>query len=127
MWPARESSPATARSPNTRRASGTRSLVRCHEFKASTAIWSPQEGNMNLEQEFNHINPRFGEYLHLGKRWVWFVGLGIALMVVGSLAIAAAFIATLTSVVVFGIFLLCGGVVQIVNSILARTWKGFIL
>jgi uncharacterized membrane protein HdeD (DUF308 family) len=82
---------------------------------------------MNDQLELNHINPRFGEYLHLGKRRVWFVSLGIVLMVVGSLAIAAAFIATLTSVVVFGIFLFCGGVVQIVNAILARTWKGFIL
>src|SRR5262249_29615329 len=30
-------------------------------------------------------------------------------------------------VVVFGIFLFCGGLVQIVNAVVARTWKGFVL
>ena len=36
-------------------------------------------------------------------------------------------IATLTTVLVFGILLLAGGVVQIVNAFLARNWGGFFL
>jgi uncharacterized membrane protein HdeD (DUF308 family) len=46
---------------------------------------------------------------------------------VGALAIAAAFITTLTSVAVFGILLLGGGVIQLGNAFLARTWKGFFI
>jgi uncharacterized membrane protein HdeD (DUF308 family) len=82
---------------------------------------------MNLHEELNQINPRYEEYLRLRKLWVCFVSLGIVLMVVGALAIGAAFITTLTSVVVFGILLLSGGVVQLVNAFLARTWKGFFI
>jgi uncharacterized membrane protein HdeD (DUF308 family) len=82
---------------------------------------------MNLQEELNQINPRYEEYLRLRKLWVCFVSLGIVLMVVGALAIGAAFITTLTSVVVFGILLLSGGVVQLVNAFLARTWKGFFI
>jgi uncharacterized membrane protein HdeD (DUF308 family) len=86
-----------------------------------------KEKAMNLQQEFNQMNPKFEEYLRLRKLWIWFVILGILLMAVGAVAIGAAFITTLASVVVFGILLLSGGVVQLVNAILARTWKGFFL
>jgi uncharacterized membrane protein HdeD (DUF308 family) len=82
---------------------------------------------MSLQQELDQINPRYEEYLRLRKLWVCFVSLGIVLMVVGALAIGAAFITTFASVVVFGILLLSGGVVQLVNAFLARTWKGFVL
>ena len=82
---------------------------------------------MDFHQELDQVNPRFEEFLRLRKLWMWFLILGIVLMVVGALAIGAAFITTLASVVVFGILLLFGGVVQLANAILARTWKGFFL
>src|SRR5262249_50813666 len=41
--------------------------------------------------------------------------------------LGAAIITTLTTVVVFGCLLLAGGVVQIVNAFLGRTWRGFFL
>jgi uncharacterized membrane protein HdeD (DUF308 family) len=82
---------------------------------------------MNLQQELNQVNPRFEEYLRLRKLWIWFVSLGILLMAVGAVAIGAAFIATLTSVIVFGILLISGGVVQLVNAFLARSWRGFFI
>ena len=82
---------------------------------------------MNLQQDFNQINPRYEEWLRLRKSWVWFLILGVVLIAAGTLAIAAAFITTLTSVVLFGILLLGGGVVQLINAFLARTWKGFVL
>jgi uncharacterized membrane protein HdeD (DUF308 family) len=53
---------------------------------------------MNLQQELNQINPRSEEWLRLRKSWVWFVSFGIVLMVVGALAIGAAFITPLASV-----------------------------
>jgi uncharacterized membrane protein HdeD (DUF308 family) len=44
--------------------------------------------------------------------------------VVGALAVGATYVATLTTLIVFGSVLLAGGVVQTVNAFLARTWRG---
>ncbi len=82
---------------------------------------------MNLPDQSSQLNPKFEECLRLSKCWVWFLSLGIVLMVVGVMAISSALIATLTSILVFGILLMAGGVVQIVNAFLARSWKGFFL
>jgi uncharacterized membrane protein HdeD (DUF308 family) len=73
------------------------------------------------------LNPKIEECLRLEKCWGWFLCLGIILMVVGVMAIGAAFIATLTTIVVFGSLLIAGGVVQIVNAFLARNWGGFMM
>lgn len=80
---------------------------------------------MNLQQEHDRLNPQYEECLRLHDCWLWFLVLGIAIMLVGVAAIGAAFIATLTTVFVFGILLIVGGVVQIVNAFLARTWQAF--
>jgi uncharacterized membrane protein HdeD (DUF308 family) len=82
---------------------------------------------MNLQQDFNQINPRYEEWLRLRKSWVWFLILGVVLIGAGTLAIAAAFITTLTSILLFGILMLGGGAVQLINALLARNWKGFVL
>ena len=82
---------------------------------------------MNPQDRSNEINRRYEEYLRLGKCWAWFLALGIVLMVVGVLAIGAPLVTTLTTVFVFGILLMAGGVVQIVNAFLARGWRGFFL
>jgi hypothetical protein len=58
---------------------------------------------MNLQQESSELNPRYEECVRLHDCWLWFLALGIALIVVGALAIGASVIATLTSVLVFGI------------------------
>jgi len=82
---------------------------------------------MNLQQELTQISPKYEEYFRLKKLGSWFLFLGCALVGLGILAIAAAFSATLATVLVFGVLLLSGGVVQLVNAFLARTWKGFAL
>jgi len=76
---------------------------------------------MSLD-DLHQINPRFEEYLRLRNVWIWFVVLGITLMAVGTVAMGAAVITTLTSAVVLGFLLVGGGVVQLVNAFLARTW-----
>jgi uncharacterized membrane protein HdeD (DUF308 family) len=48
-------------------------------------------------------------------------------MVVGVVALCSTFITTLASILVFGILLMAGGVVQIVNAFLGRSWRGFFL
>ncbi len=74
------------------------------------------------------LNPRYEECLRLHRCWLWFLALGIVLMVVGMLAIGSPYLTALTTLtVVFmcGILLMCGGLVQIVNAFLARGWRGF--
>src|SRR5438067_2777611 len=82
---------------------------------------------MSLQSQADPLNPRYQECLRLHECWAWFLALGVVLMVVGVLAIGAAFITTLATVLVFGILLIVGGVVQVVNAFLARSWGGFFL
>jgi len=63
----------------------------------------------------------------LREVWPFLMGMGIALMIVGAVAIGASFIATLTTVLVFGILLLLGAILQVVTALWGRSWKGFIL
>ncbi|HYV35539.1 MAG TPA: DUF308 domain-containing protein [Gemmataceae bacterium] len=53
--------------------------------------------------------------------------MGIIIMAVGTAAIAYSFLATLTTVLLFGYLLLAGGIVQIVNAFLGRGWRAFFL
>jgi uncharacterized membrane protein HdeD (DUF308 family) len=74
------------------------------------------------------LNPRYQECLRLHHCWLWFLFLGLILMVVGALAISAPHltaITTLTTVFMCGILLLVAGVVEVVNAFLARSWRGF--
>ena len=82
---------------------------------------------MNSQTQSDPLNPKIEECLRLQKCWPWFLGLGVVLIVVGGMAVGSAYIATLTTLLVFGSLLLAGGVVQIVNAFLARTWRGFLL
>lgn len=63
----------------------------------------------------------------LNDIWVFLVGMGIALMVLGVGAIGSSFIATLATVLVFGILLLLGGLFQIVTAFWGRSWRGVFL
>ena len=71
------------------------------------------------------LNPRYEECLRLHKCWAWFLALGIVLIGIGAVAIAYALMATLATVLFFGILLLVSGVVQLVNAPLSRHWSGF--
>jgi uncharacterized membrane protein HdeD (DUF308 family) len=65
----------------------------------------------------------------LRKAWPLFLALGIVLSVLGVLAIGTALtgIATLVTILFFGILLLVGGGVQIATAFLSRAWRGFFL
>jgi uncharacterized membrane protein HdeD (DUF308 family) len=59
------------------------------------------------------------------------IGMGIALMALGAVAVGVALssplLATFATVLVFGILLLLGAILQVVTAIWARSWKGFFL
>lgn len=57
----------------------------------------------------------------------WFVALGVALIVLGCIAIWAAVFTTLISVMIFGWLLLIGGIVQSVHAFFVRPWTGLLL
>jgi uncharacterized membrane protein HdeD (DUF308 family) len=63
----------------------------------------------------------------LRRRWGLFLGLGIALILLGGLAIGASVIATLVTVIFIGSIILCEGILQVLLSFWARHGQGFFL
>src|ERR1700722_12510837 len=63
----------------------------------------------------------------LREIWAFLVGMGVALMVLGMVAIGSSFIATLATVIVFGILLLLGALFQVITALWGRSWRGFFL
>jgi uncharacterized membrane protein HdeD (DUF308 family) len=61
------------------------------------------------------------------RGWGWFLVLGIALIVTGTVAIVAAEIAAIASIFLFGWIVLIGGVFEAVTAFWARHWSGFFL
>jgi uncharacterized membrane protein HdeD (DUF308 family) len=59
--------------------------------------------------------------------WGWLFALGIVLVVVGTGAVAAPWVASLASAVAFGVLLLMGGTAQLVGAFWTRDWSGFFL
>jgi uncharacterized membrane protein HdeD (DUF308 family) len=75
-------------------------------------------------------DPNVEECLRLYKCWPWFLGLGVLLIVAGAIAVASPLVQLWTTyvlMVLFGCLLLAGGVVEIVNAFIVRTWRGFFL
>lgn len=64
------------------------------------------------------------DHVGLRREWVWFLILGIALVVMGMMAIGSAFVATLATVTVLGVLLLAAGIVQVVSSFWSPRWGG---
>lgn len=69
------------------------------------------------------------ELQQLRQHWVWFLILGIALIVLGAIAISWACIATVTvaAVWVFGFLLMGGGIGEIIQSFSVGRWSGTLL
>jgi uncharacterized membrane protein HdeD (DUF308 family) len=63
----------------------------------------------------------------LRGNWLWFVLVGVALVVLGTLAIGSAFIASLAAAVAIGALILMGGVAESLGAFWCRAWSGFFL
>jgi uncharacterized membrane protein HdeD (DUF308 family) len=57
----------------------------------------------------------------------WFLILGIALIILGSIAIGSAELMTVASVLIFGWLLIFAGLFEIVHAFARRAWGGFII
>jgi uncharacterized membrane protein HdeD (DUF308 family) len=67
------------------------------------------------------------ERVNLRRVWWLFLALGLVSIIVGFLAISATFVATLASVMVFGVLLLVAGIAEVVHAVMVRNWRGFAL
>ena len=57
--------------------------------------------------------------------WMWFVVLGVALIVLGFIALGSPWIAALATAVVIGALMLIGGVSETIGAFWCRGWSGF--
>jgi uncharacterized membrane protein HdeD (DUF308 family) len=71
--------------------------------------------------------PLISERANLRRVWWLFFALGLVSILVGFLAISSTFVATLASVVVFGVLLLIAGVTEVIHAVMVRNWRGFAL
>ncbi len=63
----------------------------------------------------------------LSEVWLLLLGMGVLLMIVGAAAIGSSYIATLATILIFGVHLLVGGILQLIACFCGRGWRGFIL
>jgi uncharacterized membrane protein HdeD (DUF308 family) len=70
---------------------------------------------------------RFSNIHEVRENWGWFLALGILLMILGIGIISSAYYSTIFSVIIFGLFLIGAGIVQIIQAFLARKWSGLFL
>ncbi len=61
----------------------------------------------------------------LKKRSNWFIGLGIVLVILGTIALGSSVIFTLASMVFIGSLLAAGGILQTAHAFLSKRWGGF--
>jgi uncharacterized membrane protein HdeD (DUF308 family) len=72
--------------------------------------------------------PELGRQLTtLRDNWLWFVLVGVALLVLGSIGLGAVHIASLATAVVIGALLLVSGVAEILGAFWCRGWNGVLL
>jgi uncharacterized membrane protein HdeD (DUF308 family) len=65
------------------------------------------------------------ELQHLRDSWGLLLILGCCLVLVGIASVVCSFIATLATALLFGTLLLLGGIMQLVNAVTCRNWRGF--
>jgi uncharacterized membrane protein HdeD (DUF308 family) len=75
--------------------------------------------------------PFFTELRHgldtLRGNWFWFVLLGIALIVLGFVALGSVVIASLATALTIGMLILLGGCAETIGAFWCRGWSGFFL
>lgn len=64
---------------------------------------------------------------NIRHKWGWFVVLGIAQVVLGTIAVGAACMMTLLSVLLFGWLLLIGGAFSAISAFWEKGWRGFFI
>jgi uncharacterized membrane protein HdeD (DUF308 family) len=63
----------------------------------------------------------------LRDHWLLLLILGIGMTLLGTMAIISSFIFTLATVAFFGTMLFLGAVLQVLNAVTCREWRGFVI
>lgn len=77
------------------------------------------------DMAYNNYTARAMQQLQ--KNWHWYLVFGIALVVLGSLAIVFSYTSTIFSIMYIGGFLIIAGVVEAIQSFKLRLWSRFFL
>ena len=73
----------------------------------------------------SHLTPESVDMLRRNAGWV--IALGVVLIVLGLAAIHYAVLATLFKMIMFGLFLVMGGVAEVVQAVASRRLIGFVI
>ena len=84
---------------------------------------------MNPLPSTRGVQASLGELNALRSSWLWFLALGVAMVVFGTIAISWACLATITVTAtwLFGFLLLAGGITEIINSFRGGRWSGMLV
>jgi uncharacterized membrane protein HdeD (DUF308 family) len=77
----------------------------------------------------NAFQPNYVNMAAFSKHWVWFLVWGIALMVLGLIALSNVVATTVVSIVMLGMIILAGGIIVLLNTFTFwwGEWSGFFL
>jgi uncharacterized membrane protein HdeD (DUF308 family) len=62
----------------------------------------------------------------IAEKWGWFLALGIALIIVGFVAIVFPFLSTIAAKIMLGWLFLIGGVFMVLHAFSSQGWQGFL-
>src|SRR5262249_62066806 len=82
---------------------------------------------MSIPSPVTGGNRLHDERANLSRVWWLFLIMGLLSIVVGFVALSSYFIATMATVLIFGILLLIAGVTEVIHAIMVRNWRGFAL
>lgn len=78
-----------------------------------------------------YSTPSFPHLRHdvkmLRDNWLWFVLLGVAMIVLGFLALGSVVVASLATAMVIGALIFVSGIAETIGSFWSRAWSGFFL
>jgi uncharacterized membrane protein HdeD (DUF308 family) len=63
----------------------------------------------------------------LRGNWLWFVALGVSLVVLGMISLSAVVVASMAAALAIGMLLLLSGAAELVGAFWCRCWSGFFL
>lgn len=94
-------------------------LLTSHQFESRS--------QMSVIHDYPRIAESKQDLSALCRNWRWFVALGAALIVLGSIALGSLVIVSVATAVAIGALLLVGGVFEVVGAFWSRGWSGFFL
>jgi uncharacterized membrane protein HdeD (DUF308 family) len=82
---------------------------------------------VSLPLSASAVGPHLDEHASMRRLWWQILVLGLVSIFVGIVALSSLFIATMASVVVFGVLLLVAGISEVIHAVMVRNGKGFAL